>query len=266
MKTILEVVRDLIKPYIDKNANNIAPVEDSPVENPYYAGDQLIYKGGLYNVTADISIGDTLEIGTNISVAPKINSSVKSKLSSYSSDSTVWDTAPTANSTKPVTSGGVKTELDKKLPTYANGSGSWDTSPTASSTKPVTSGGVKTELDKKLPTYANGNSSWDTTPTNNSTKPVTSGGIYNVIKDEFKEVSGSTTGTLDLGYLISLTLSPPSGYTFFAIKSWNTTDWTVPVDRVQLNSNGTIYVQAHKLLSGSASVTLNATAIFRKSR
>lgn len=117
MKTILEVVRDLIKPYIDKNASNIAPVEDSPVENPYYVGDQLIYKGVLYNVTADISIGDTLEIGTNISVAPKINSSVKSKLPSYSSDSTVWDTSPTASSTKPVTSGGVYTGLSGKAPT-----------------------------------------------------------------------------------------------------------------------------------------------------
>ena len=43
MKSILEVVRDLIKPYIDRNANNIAPVEVSPSENPYYVNNQLIY-------------------------------------------------------------------------------------------------------------------------------------------------------------------------------------------------------------------------------
>ena len=196
MKSILEVVRDLIKPYIDKNANNIAPVEDSPVENPYYVGDQLIYKGVLYNVSADISIGDTLEIGTNISVAPKINSSVKSvfnKLRSNGSSSGTdfnfdiqngiagWNSATTrdaatfhpfsagstasdisyTNTTSGLTATNVQnaidevdgnvdnavTNINKKLPTYANGTSYWDTTPTASSTKPVTSGGVKTQID-----------------------------------------------------------------------------------------------------------------------
>lgn len=196
MKTILEVVRDLIKPYIDKNANNIAPVEDSPVENPYYVGDQLIYKGVLYNVTSDISIGDSLDIGTNISVAPKINSSVKSvlnKLRSNGSSSGTdfnfdiqngiagWNSATTrdaatfhpftsgstasgvtyTNTTSGLTATNVQTAIDevdgnvdtaitninKKLPTYANGTSYWDTTPTASSTKPVTSGGVKTQID-----------------------------------------------------------------------------------------------------------------------
>ena len=70
-----------------------------------------------------------------------------SRLKTYTSDATAWDTAPTASSTKPVTSGGLKTELDKKLPTYASDTSSWDTTPTASSTKPVTSGGVKTQID-----------------------------------------------------------------------------------------------------------------------
>ena len=70
-----------------------------------------------------------------------------SRLKTYTADSTAWDTAPTAASTKPVTSGGVKTALDNKLATYASGASSWDTTPTASSTKPVTSGGVKTQID-----------------------------------------------------------------------------------------------------------------------
>ena len=77
MKSILEVIRDLIKPYIDINSNNIAHVEDSPVANPYYAGDQLIYKGVLYNVTADISVGDDLEVGTNITLAPNVYTQIK---------------------------------------------------------------------------------------------------------------------------------------------------------------------------------------------
>ena len=100
-----------------------------------------------------------------------------SRLKTYTADSTAWDTAPTAASTNPVTSGGVKTSLDNKLATYAGDATAWDTTPTANSTKPVTSGGLKTEIDKKLPTYASGASSWDTTPTASSTKPVTSGGV-----------------------------------------------------------------------------------------
>jgi len=57
-------------------------------------------------------------------------------------DTLTFDTAPTASSTNPVTSGGVKTALDGKQDTLT-----FDTAPTADSTNPVTSGGVKTVLD-----------------------------------------------------------------------------------------------------------------------
>lgn len=72
----------------------------------------------------------------------------------YDSTAAKWknitmDSTPTANSNKPVTSGGIKTELNKKLNDYANGASAWDTTPTASSNKPVTSGGIKTALDLK---------------------------------------------------------------------------------------------------------------------
>lgn len=80
------------------------------------------------------------------------------------------DSTPTANSTKMVTSGGVKTALDGKsntghkhdagditsgtLPVARGGTGntSVDTTPTANSTKMVTSGGVKAALDGKSAT------------------------------------------------------------------------------------------------------------------
>lgn len=55
-----------------------------------------------------------------------------------------FDSTPTAGSTHPVTSGGVKTALNKKQDKLT-----FDSTPTASSTNPVTSGGVKTALDKK---------------------------------------------------------------------------------------------------------------------
>ena len=55
-----------------------------------------------------------------------------------------FDSAPTANSENPVTSGGIKTALDGKQATLT-----FDSAPTANSTNPVTSGGVKTALDGK---------------------------------------------------------------------------------------------------------------------
>lgn len=55
-----------------------------------------------------------------------------------------FDSTPTANSTNPVTSGGVKAALDAKQDALT-----FDTTPTANSTNPVTSGGVKAALDAK---------------------------------------------------------------------------------------------------------------------
>ena len=196
MKSILEVVRDLIKPYIDKNANNIAPVEDSPVENPYYVGDQLIYKGVLYNVTSDISIGDDLDTNTNISVAPKINSSVKSVLNKLRSNGASsgtdfnfdiqngvagWNSATTRDAATfhPFSAGSTASDIS-----YTNTTSGLTATNVQNAIDEV-DGNVDnavTNINKKLPTYANGTSSWDTTPTQNSTKPVTSGGIYTALR------------------------------------------------------------------------------------
>ena len=96
-------------------------------------------------------------------------------------DTLTFDTAPTASSTNPVTSGGVKTALDGKQDTLT-----FDTAPTASSTNPVTSGGVKTALDGKQDTLT-----FDTTPTANSTNPVTSGGVKTAL-DRKQNAIGSS--------------------------------------------------------------------------
>lgn len=107
------------------------------------------YDGSTWSTWVEYALASTTSgLDTRLTTAETdIDNLETSRLKTYTADSTVWDTAPTASSTNPVTSGGIKTELDKKLPTYANGSGSWDTTPTASSTKPVTSGGVKTQID-----------------------------------------------------------------------------------------------------------------------
>ena len=199
MKSILEVVRDLIKPYIDKNANNIAHVEDSPVENPYFVGDQLIYKGVLYNVTADISIGDALEIGTNISVAPKLSNSIKSALNKLKSDGTSsgtdfnfdiqngvpgWNSATNRGSSTfhPFSAGSTASDIS-----YDNTTSDLNAIDVQTAIDEIDS-----NTDKKLPTYENGLSSWDTTPTNNSTKPVTSGGVkaqFDAVTNEFTDLN-----------------------------------------------------------------------------
>lgn len=107
MKSILQVVQNLIKPYIDKVAKNIAPVEVSPSEHAYVVGRQIIYNGVLYTVTSAIAVNDNLEVGVNIISSSNILTQMTNKQSTYTADSTAWDTAPTENSTKPVTSGGV---------------------------------------------------------------------------------------------------------------------------------------------------------------
>lgn len=80
MKSITQVVQNLLKPYIDAkdkaNAEIIAPVEVSPAEAAHSAGTQLIYDGKLYDVTAGIDIGDDLATtgaGANISLADDIS-------------------------------------------------------------------------------------------------------------------------------------------------------------------------------------------------
>ncbi len=67
------------------------------------------------------------------------------KQNTYSADAAQWDTTPTAGSTKPVTSGGIKSALDDKQDELT-----FDSTPTASSSNPVTSGGVKTYADNKI--------------------------------------------------------------------------------------------------------------------
>ena len=89
-------------------------------------------------------------------------------------DLLTFDQTPTANSTNPVTSGGVKAALDGK-----QGSLTFDSTPTANSTNPVTSGGVKTALDAKQNTLT-----FDSAPTDSSTNPVTSGGVKTALNNK----------------------------------------------------------------------------------
>ena len=90
MKSIVQVVQNLIQPYIDNhdkaNANLIAPVEVSPAEAAHSTGTQLIYNGKLYDVTAPIAIGDALATtgaGANISLSNDISTLLKNIKADY---------------------------------------------------------------------------------------------------------------------------------------------------------------------------------------
>ena len=82
-------------------------------------------------------------------------------------DTLTFDSAPTASSDNPVTSGGVYTALAGKQDTLT-----FDNAPTENSNNPVKSGGVYTALSNKQDTLE-----FDTEPTVGSTKMVTSGAI-----------------------------------------------------------------------------------------
>ena len=73
----------VVKPYIDtqnkKDREIVAPVEVSPAEAAHNTGDQIIFDGILYDVTAQIAVGDSLATtgaGANISAADNIETQI----------------------------------------------------------------------------------------------------------------------------------------------------------------------------------------------
>jgi len=62
---------------IDAVVGDVATIETSPTKSSHAAGEFLLYEGRLYKVTADISAGGSLTLGTNVSAA-KIGDELKS--------------------------------------------------------------------------------------------------------------------------------------------------------------------------------------------
>ena len=155
------------------------------------ANEIPVYTGSLSDTNAPtfspraIHSATTYTVGTDDNKIPtmgavmaQINSSTSTILPTGTSnqmlqhDGTSWaavsiDTAPTADHTQPVTSGGVYTALSGKQDTLT-----FDNTPTENSNNPVKSGGVYTALAAKQDTLT-----FDNTPTANSDNPVKSGGI-----------------------------------------------------------------------------------------
>lgn len=106
MKNIVQLVQNLLKPYIDRKDRatqaNIAPVETdaTSASKAYSVGAQLILSDVLYDVTAPIAQNDALTVGTNIAAADDIVTQIQNH-------TVTTDAVPTKNSTNPVQSGGV---------------------------------------------------------------------------------------------------------------------------------------------------------------
>ena len=78
-------------------------------ETAINAGEQFWHGSVLYTATSNISTSDTIVTsgaGANCEPSDTITEQLADKLNTYASDPTQWDTTPTANSTKPVISGG----------------------------------------------------------------------------------------------------------------------------------------------------------------
>ena len=136
----------------------------------------------LYNILRDKADSGDLEA---------LRSEVEGKQNILTFDST-----PTANSTNPVTSGGVKTAVDE-LQTEINkkqNTLTFDSAPTENSTNPVMSGGIKTAIDALQNDIDNKQNAltFDSAPTSDSTNPVTSGGIKSAIDSKQDKISNIT--------------------------------------------------------------------------
>lgn len=120
----------------------------------YAVGDYCIYNDDLYRFTtahsagawnsshvALISITDEFKTKANTSDVASALADMEDEIDTKQNALT-FDSTPTAGSTNPVTSGGIKTALDTKQNALT-----FDSTPTSGSTNPVTSGGAKSYID-----------------------------------------------------------------------------------------------------------------------
>jgi len=123
--------------YEDLNPDNLYNIKDYPVV-------------GITNAQMAMALSpDFNEFFIVGDVFICVDSGTYTKGRAYRFTGTAWelvtefDSSPTENSVKPVTSGGVYTALSGKQGTLT-----FDTTPTTNSTNPVTSGGVKSYVDE----------------------------------------------------------------------------------------------------------------------
>lgn len=104
-------------------------------------------------------------------------------------DKLTWDETPTAGSTNPVYSKGIKTYVDDGLAGKQDVL-TFDSVPTDGSTNPVESNGIYDALAGKQDTLT-----FDSVPTDGSSNPVESNGIYDALAGKQDTLTFDTTPT-----------------------------------------------------------------------
>lgn len=146
-------------------------MDTTPTENSM----KPVTSGGVRAAINSLDSSDTLSVGNYYT-------GVTEKDGIINMSQAAMDTAPTLNSSKPVTSGGVLTALNNAID-------SLDASDTLDQGKYYT--GIKEENGVISMTQ----SDMDTTPTENSKKPVTSGGVKSYIDNAIDALDSSSTLT-----------------------------------------------------------------------
>lgn len=158
-------------------------VDSTPTEG----SNRMVTSGGVYSAisAAGMTVDSALSTVSENAVQNKvITLALEGKQSTLS-----FDSAPTENSTNPVTSGGVYTAIEAAKTVV-------DDAISSTSSNPVQNSVIYTALEGKQSTL-----SFDTAPTENSTNPVTSGGVYTY-------VNNAVAANMDVD--ISISAVPPT--------------------------------------------------------
>lgn len=139
----------------------IAPIEQNPAESAWAVGRQFIYNDLLYEVITAISVGDSLVTyeSTPATANIKLASPVETQLLDIKGkEGDLTNLSTTAKNTLVAAINEIVGLFSNKLDTYSAGASAWDTTPTSNSNKPVTSGGVYTAIQKCEPLIVTANS------------------------------------------------------------------------------------------------------------
>lgn len=262
---------------------DMATVDDAPSD-----GQEYVRKNGDWAVSSGGGGGGGDAVWGSITGTLSNQTDLQSALNAKQNTLT-FDTTPTAASTNPVTSGGIKTALDAKansadlgdLAEKDQAAWSTDISGIPSTFPPsthnhddryYTESEVDTKLSGKQYNYATDATQWDTTPTASSTNPVTSGGIRTALNTKQDSLSWDTaptsggTNPMTSGaiyahepFQVTGTASAGSSVTFTDSRI-NSDHWKVPKNGIYFGTPGNVTSGVHWVTnSTSHTITLQAT-------
>ena len=176
-----------------------------------------------------------------VAVIEELNTEIEGK-----QDALTFDPLPVANSTNPVYSGGVYSELNLLSQLLRETAGAlaerigaletamtFDAEPTQNSQNLVKSGGIWSAIHDAVVSLTQAIAAkqdiltWDTAPTNGSTNPVTSDGIYDALRELQQTINGFLDGkqntlTFDQTPTENSTNPVTSGGVYTAVKQLDT--------------------------------------------